>query len=239
MVGMTWLALSGAASADSGIRREPVQFANGATSAVVQGQIKGDVTIDYVVRAAAGQTIDVRLKKSNPQNYFNVLPPGSAGGAMFVGDTGEGYSGLLPADGDYIVRVYLMRPAARRGESSNYALTIGVTGEALKPTATSRDALLPGTSYHASTIIPCVAAFESVPRDCEAFVVRRGAGGSATVDIPGQAGTRSVLFVNGKPVASNAQARDALSAERQGDTTILKIGDAERYEIPDALLTGG
>jgi hypothetical protein len=234
-----WLVLASAASADSAIRREPVQFARGATSAVLLGQIKGDTTIDYVVRAAAGQTIDVRLKKSNPQNYFNVLPPGSTGSAMFVGDTGEDYSGLLPADGDYIVRVYLMRPAARRGESGNYTLTIGVTGEALKPTATSKDALVPGTSYHASTRIPCVPAFESVPRECEAFVVRRGFDGSATVDIPGQAGTRSVLFVKGKPVASNAQAMDKLSAERQGDTTIVKIGDAERYEIPDALLTGG
>jgi hypothetical protein len=99
--------------------------------------------------------------------------------------------------------------------------------------------VLPGTSYHASTRIKCVPAFESTPRDCDAFVVRRGFDGSATVDIPGQAGARSVLFVQGKPVASNAQAMDALSAERQGDTTIVKIGDAERYEIPDALLTGG
>jgi hypothetical protein len=239
MVGGMWLALSSAASAESGIRREPVQFAKGATSAVLQGKLTGDSTVDYVVRAGAGQRIDVQLKKSHPQNYFNVLPPGSTGSAMFVGDTGEDYSGLLPADGDYIVRVYLMRPAARRGESSTYTLTIGVTGEALEPTATSRDRVLPGTSYHASTRIKCVPAFESTPRDCDAFVVRRGFDGSATVDIPGQAGTRSVLFVQGKPVASNAQAMDALSAERQGDTTIVKIGDAERYEIPDALLTGG
>ena len=63
---------------------------------------------------------------------------------MFVGDTGEDYSGVLPADGDYVVRVYLMRPAARRGESSNYTVTIGASGKALAPIAASKDALVPG-----------------------------------------------------------------------------------------------
>ncbi|MBK7904079.1 MAG: DNA breaking-rejoining protein [Proteobacteria bacterium] len=111
------LALSVAdnAVADAGIRQETVQFARGASFADIKGQIKGDATVDYVVRAAAGQTLSVKLRKSNAQNYFNVMPPASQGSAMFVGDNGENYSGVLPADGDYTVRVYLMRPAARRG----------------------------------------------------------------------------------------------------------------------------
>ena len=120
--------LAGTAAADAGIRQEKVQFPKGASSAVIKGQIKGDATVDYVVRAAAGQTLSVKLQKSNAQNYFNVMPPGSTGSAMFVGDSGANYSGMLPTDGDYVVRVYLMRPAARRGESSNYTLTIDVTG---------------------------------------------------------------------------------------------------------------
>jgi hypothetical protein len=229
----------GTAAADSGIRQEKVKFAKGASSAVIKGQLKGDAMVDYAVRAAAGQTLTVAVQKSNAQNYFNVLPPGSTGVAMFVGDTGENYSGLLPEDGDYTIRVYLMRPAARRGETSRYTLTIGVTGEPLPPVAASKDALVPGTSYHASAKIKCVPAFEAAPRDCDAFVIRRGFDGTATVDIPGSAAKRSILFVKGKPVASNAQARDALSFERKGDTTIVKIGADERYEIPDALVTGG
>jgi len=32
---------------------------------------------------------------------------------MYAGQTGEAYTGMLPADGDYKVRVYLMRNAAR------------------------------------------------------------------------------------------------------------------------------
>jgi hypothetical protein len=230
---------AGIVSADPGIRQEAVQFAKGASSAVVNGQLEGDATVDYVVRAAAGQTLTVRLRTSNAQNFFNVLPPGSTGSAMFVGVADDDYSGMLPADGDYVVRVYLMRPAARRGESSHYTLAVGVTGQALAPSAASRDALLTGTAYHASAKIPCVPAFESTPRECDAFVVRRGFDGTATVDISARADRRSILFVKGKAVASNAPALDALSVERRGDATVVKLGTTERYEIPDALISGG
>jgi hypothetical protein len=231
--------IAGPARADAGIRQEQVQFAKGASSAVIKGRLEGDAMVDYVVRAAAGQTLSVKLQKTNAQNYFNVMPPGSTGSAMFVGDSGENYTGVLPADGDYTVRVYLMRPAARRGESSNYTLTVGASGRALAPIAASKDALIPGTAYHASAKIKCVPAFETTLRECDAFVVRRGFDGTATIDIPTSAETRSLLFVKGKPTASNAQANDALTTERKGDVTIVKLGSSERYEIPDALLNGG
>ena len=226
-------------AADQGIRQEKVQFAPGAASIVIKGQLRGDAMVDYLVHAGAGQTLTVAMQKSNAQNYFNVMPPGSTGVAMFVGDSGANYSGLLPADGDYTIRVYLMRPAARRGESSTYTLTIGATGQALPPINASTDALVPGTSYHAAAKVKCVPAFESAPRECDAFVIRRGLDGTATVEVPGSADRRSILFVKGKPIASNASAMDALTSERKGDTTIVKLGTTERYEIPDALITGG
>jgi len=34
------------------------------------------------------------------------------------------------ADGEYTIRVYLMRSAARRNEIANYTLTVGITGSA-------------------------------------------------------------------------------------------------------------
>ena len=234
------LALMGAATAAAaGPRQEKVQFAQGASSAVIKGHLKGDADVDYVVRAAAGQTLSVTLKETNPQNYFNVSPPGSKGSAMFVGDTGEDYTAILPSDGDYVVRVYLMRPAARRGESSDYTLTIGVTGKPLAPLPAAKDALVPGTSYHATAKIKCVPAYETTTKDCDASVIRRGHDGTATVDTAGAAENRSILFVKGKPVASNASRIDVLSSERKGDVTVVKLGESERYEIPDALLTGG
>ena len=231
-----------AADADTGIRQERVQFAKGATSAVIKGRLKGDSDVDYLVRAGAGQTISVSLKRSNLMNYFNVLPPGSKDVAMYAGQTGEDFTAILPTDGDYAIRVYLMRAAARRNESSDYTLTVGVTGQALAPTPASQDALLPGTPFHASGKIACLPYIEQFrgkkTQQCEAFVIRRGFDGTATVEIPQENSVpRRILFVKGKPVAADSS--DPVTFTRQGDVTTVKLGEAERYEIPDALVTGG
>jgi hypothetical protein len=158
---------------------------------------------------------------------------------MYVGQTGEAYTGMLPADGDYKVRVYLMRNAARRNEVSNYELTVTVTGQALAPTPASQDALLPGTPYHASASIPCLPMpyGDTKPQRCEAFVIRRGFGGTATVEIPSKGFTRRILFVKGKPVASDATG--TMTVTRKGDITVVTFESGEFYEIVDAMVFGG
>ena len=111
------------------ILTQAVQFAKGNSSATIEGTVKGYQTIDYTLRARAGQNMKVALKTSNGANYFNVLPPGSNDAAIFIGSSdGNDWAGVLPADGDYKVRVYLMRSAARRNEVANYALTVSITG---------------------------------------------------------------------------------------------------------------
>ncbi|MGA7964287.1 MAG: META domain-containing protein [Gammaproteobacteria bacterium] len=97
---------------------------------MVKGSIIGDEIVDYKLGAKADQTMSIKLKTSNASLYFNVLPPGSES-ALFIGSTsGNEWTGTLPVDGDYTVRVYLMRDAARRNERANYTLTVGITGGA-------------------------------------------------------------------------------------------------------------
>lgn len=217
---------------------EQVKFPQNTTSTVIKGQVKGDQFIDYRVRASAGQTLVVSLKTSNLQNYFNVLPPGSDGVAMFIGSSsGNNFKGLLPSDGDYTLRVYLMRPAARRNESSNYTLTIGVTGKPLAPVPAKMDALIPGTPFHASAKIRCTNSIDPKLQECEAFVIRRGFDGTATVEIRWPNVKRHILFVKGKPVASDSP--ENLATVRKGDLSIVSLGTEERFDIPDALVTGG
>ena len=115
------------AHAAEGIRKVPVHFKKGASQASIQGHIKGRETIDYVLRARAGQTMTVNLKTSHTGAYFNVLPPGSSNEAIFVGQVaGSHFEGKLTKDGDYTIRVYLVRAAARRNESAKYTLTVKV-----------------------------------------------------------------------------------------------------------------
>ncbi len=231
-----------AISADPEIRTERVKFSKGATSAAIKGRVKGYSNVDYLVRAGAGQTITVSLKRSNPSNYFNVLPPGSKDVAMHIGQTGGDFQGILPTDGDYTIRVYLVRAAARRNESSDYTLTIRVTGKALVPVPASQDAVLPGTPFHASTKIVCVPYNEKYrekkSRECDAYVIRRGFDGTATVEIPQENSVpRRILFVKGKPVASDSPF--PVTFIRKDDLTIVTFDTDERYEIFDALVFGG
>jgi len=226
------------ATAIAQARAVPLQFAKGSSSATVKGQIKGDAMVDYKVRAAAGQTMTVALKGSSAQNYFNVLPPGAKDVAMYVAQDGGGYKGVLPTDGEYTVRVYLMRPAARRKETSNYTLTVGVTGKALPPLAASKDALIPGTPYHASAQVACTPPFDPKPQQCEAFVIRRGLDGTATVEVRGpNAALRRILFAEGKPIAADSM--EPMTSSRTGDVTRVKFGTDESVDIPDALVRGG
>ena len=220
-------------------RTERVQFPRGESATILKGTLKGDRDVDYVVRAAAGQTLEVSLAASNPQAYFNVLPPGSDNVAMYVAQDGKPYRGVLPADGEYRIRVYLMRPAARRNETSTYTLTVGVAGKPLWPIAAAKDALVQGTPYNATAQVSCVPLYASAPAQCDAGVIRRGTDGTATVELRSKGSTlvRRILFVAGKPVASDAA--DALSFTRQGDVTQVKIAPDERYDIPDAFLRGG
>jgi heat shock protein HslJ len=145
---------------------KPVQFGKGKISAVIRDRVVGRQTIDYQLRAGAGQRMTVSLKGSNGANYFNLLPPGSADVAMVRGELLDNqFDGLLPDDGVYTIRVFLYGAAARRNEASDFTLTVGVTGTPLKPVPAKTDPVLPGTRYHARR--PCHAS-RPIPRRASA-----------------------------------------------------------------------
>ena len=119
-----------AARAEGDIRTERVHFAKGATSAVVEGTITGYQTFDYVLGASKGQSMNVSMATKNTATYFNILAPGETEVAFFNGSVSENqFEGVLPATGDYKIRVYMMRSAARRNEKANYRLEMIVSGK--------------------------------------------------------------------------------------------------------------
>jgi hypothetical protein len=222
-----------------------VHFEPGASSATIKGQIKGDDGVDYVLGAKAGQTMNVSLKSSNASNYFNVLPPGSDA-AIFIGSTsGNDFTGALPVDGDYRVQVYLMRSAARRNETANYTLTVGITG-APAGQAPAGDAKVAGTPYHATGSVPCSVGPDPKGSAQCSFGVIRGASGNAEVRLapPGYDVTlhpdtvETVLIFRGNSVTS-ADAKDKVTAERRGDAWSIGVNDFHYYSIPEAVISGG
>jgi len=221
------------------IQTSPVQFKKGTSSATIAGSIKGGQTIDYTLRARAGQTMSVMLATKHGANYFNVLPPGSNDEALFVGSSGGNeWTGVLPADGEYKVRVYLMRSAARRNEAANYTLKVGIAGTS-RPTefgkAPASDAKVKGTGYHATGPLPCRMGNDK-PIQCE-FGVIRGEPGNAEVHVTPPGGLTRVLTFMGANVTTNPG--EKVEAVKQGYDWSVKVNDYEHYTIPEAVISGG
>ena len=201
--------------ADDGIRTERVQFAKGATSATVNGTIKGYETVDYVLQASQGQYMNVSMATKNTATYFNILAPGETEVAFFNGSVSENqYEGTLPATGDYKIRVYMMRSAARRNEVASYRLEMIVSGPTHSPA--SHDALVPGTGFHATAKIPCVAEPGKPMSQCDAGVKRVAGGGTVHVTTP-DGGSRVITFRDGKVSATDADAAFQGRATRRLD----------------------
>lgn len=90
--------------------------------ATAAGQLKGDQIADYAFVGTEGHTLSVTMTTANRSAHFNLTAPGSDT-AMFIGSIdGNRFSGKLPATGAYRLRVYLMRSAARRGDSADFRL---------------------------------------------------------------------------------------------------------------------
>ena len=112
---------------ERGARTERVSFARGTTAWTGRGRIRGYEMVDYLVNARAGQTMSVQLEPSNRFTYVLVRGPRSQDNLYDGSVTGNVGEVRLPASGDYRVRVFLFRNAARRDEASSYTLKIGVS----------------------------------------------------------------------------------------------------------------
>ena len=212
----------------------PITFARGASSATVAGTIRGREYRDYTVRAAAGQRMRVTMNTRSGSAYFNVMPPGSDGFAVFVGSSsGYTYDGLLDRGGPWTIRVYQMRNAGRRGAVANYRLNVAVTGRPAAPRP--YDAQVPGTGYNATAPIDCRIGINAPMRRCEAGVRRLGNGNAVVEITTGPGSLRRIEFRDGLPVSSNI---GPVQASKGGDMFFVNIG-GEMYRIPEILLTGG
>lgn len=109
----------------------------------------------------------------------------------------------------------------------------------------ARDALVPGTEYHATTIMKCGFHGRAPTLLCNAGVRRNWpAAGEALVEIIRPDGGQSSIFFRGvdpyKAESSPASASEgwAFEANRDGDIVTVNFGP-ETYVIVDELIVGG
>jgi hypothetical protein len=246
------LALAAAPSfAQSGIVKHPIQFAKGKSGTTIKGSLTGEQTVDYTLRAAAGQAMTVKLSGGSSVN-FNLLPPGSTGEALFVGSRdGNRATTKLPASGEYTIRLYQLGNAASSGKRSNFTLEVTITGGAQQPaaaqTSSEDDKMVEASArasqgkFNATGKIPCAQAKGQPMGPCD-FGVARAGGGTAAVAITRPDGRARVIFFKaGKAVGADLSQADgnmSFSATKEADLYMIRAGN-ERYEIPEAAIFGG
>ncbi len=112
-----------------GIEQRDFQFQGDSAQAVINGVIAGRQRIDHGFDARRGQTVSVRFQPSNAAAFFDVIAP--SGRALYVGqaqDSPGRFNAKLAETGEFAIRVYLRRDAARRGETSRFRLSVSLTG---------------------------------------------------------------------------------------------------------------
>ena len=108
-----------------------VQFERGNYGAMLNGTVMGDEYFDYRLGAKAGQELFAELTVDGTNGdgtaYFNILPPGSDGVAIYNGSTyGNSTTVDLPEDGIYTIRVYLMGNDRDTGKTVGYNLDVSI-----------------------------------------------------------------------------------------------------------------
>ncbi|WP_247742469.1 MULTISPECIES: hypothetical protein [unclassified Ruegeria] len=108
-----------------------VKFEPGNFGTMVSGTIIGDEYFDYKLGAKAGQEIfaDLQVRDTNGNGviYFNILPPGSEGEAIYIGSIDGNTARIdLPQSGDYTIRVYLMGNDRDTGKTVGYNLDLSI-----------------------------------------------------------------------------------------------------------------
>lgn len=105
---------------------QPLDLGRTGELRLIDGSISGYEMVDYEVTGQASQILYVDMLASNPSAYFNISKAG-ADEAVFIGSTQGNVANVpLPQAGSYLVRVYLVRAAARRGETAEYSLAVSL-----------------------------------------------------------------------------------------------------------------
>jgi len=125
--------------------RVDIRFKPGATSTTINGAVRGDEYIDYVLNARGGQKMVVSLAVTGTNGhgsaYFNILPAGKDYGGPYTGNNDDDNRAeiTVPHDGDWAIRVYLMGNDRDTGKTVGYSIDVyiapvhGSSGAPAKP----------------------------------------------------------------------------------------------------------
>ncbi len=109
------------------IEKRIIVFTPEQTKKTITDEITGYEIRDYILNVTKGQSLKIELVAESGMPYFNLMEPEEEYTAIYNGSiNGNQYEDKLKKNGAYIVRVYLMRNAARRNNTGRYNLNISI-----------------------------------------------------------------------------------------------------------------
>ncbi|WP_045225033.1 hypothetical protein [Methyloterricola oryzae] len=105
---------------------QTVEFPETGTK-TLSGRIEGYKTASFAVPVRKGQKLDVTMETKSSSAYFNIQDvKDTSGAAVFAGETEGTNTAMIRAQADttYVIRPYLVRAVARRGEKADYTFKI-------------------------------------------------------------------------------------------------------------------
>jgi hypothetical protein len=109
-----------------GERRVPVKLEAGAGRSF-DDEINEYETVVYVVPLRLGQALQVLLVSNNASNCFDIHAPGVTKPVYVGSESGSSCRWVATTGGDYLVKVFLLRLAARDGQSARFTLELKTT----------------------------------------------------------------------------------------------------------------
>lgn len=123
---VTSLASLQTASAGPSVYEKSILLDGTGSYKILEASLAGEQLIEYVVTGRRRQILSVDIQPTIGTAYFNVLPEQSEQ-ALFTGATDGNVADVrLPETGNYRVRVYQVRAAARRGATATFTLGVGL-----------------------------------------------------------------------------------------------------------------
>ncbi|MBP6003872.1 MAG: hypothetical protein KA746_10605 [Pyrinomonadaceae bacterium] len=122
------IVLVGVSATFAQTKRINVKFRKGTTSGTFSNTVSGYGSADFYVTAKGGQEMSAKLTSANKFLYFLIIrDPANPEAIADDARDAVNWSGELPEDGTYIVRVFLVRAEARRNKTPvKFNLRIGV-----------------------------------------------------------------------------------------------------------------
>jgi hypothetical protein len=108
--------------------RVRVTFNESSATRSFDDAIGGFEAVSYVVQLRQGQSLVVSLASNNISNSFDIYAPNESKPVYIGGDSGNFHRLLAKTSGDYRVKVFLLRLAARDNQSAHYTLELKLAG---------------------------------------------------------------------------------------------------------------